>query len=332
MLRAAVVGAGAIGRLHADAYLGDGRASVVAVCDPAADRARDFARRYDCAAFSSVDEMLRAGTSIDTASVATAGVDNGSHHYAPTMELLGAGIPVLGEKPISNDLNEATEMVALARRRGLPYGINLNHHFTPAARRARAWLEEGRLGEVNMARITLWLGNPNDTSPYFHLRALHPHSVDVLRFFCGEVARVHALLKRGPGRTNWSNVLLNLQFESGVIGVITGSYDAGAAYGLERCEVIGSDAMLAITDAFEHLTLTERTGTEVERHPNLGGMTAFSQTFQARLSAWIDNVLAGTLPDAVDGSGEDGLRAQRVLEAAIRSFEEDRVVSLAELA
>ena len=100
------------------------------------------AERYSCKAFSSVDEMIQS-EQIDIASVCTAGVENGGDHYEPTMALLGAGIPVLGEKPISNRIPEAREMVALAKERNLRYGINLNHRFTPAAVRAREWVDGG---------------------------------------------------------------------------------------------------------------------------------------------------------------------------------------------
>ena len=54
--------------------------------------------------------MLASGIQIDMASMATAGVENGGDHYQPTMELLRAGIPVLGEKPISNDIQLRTKM------------------------------------------------------------------------------------------------------------------------------------------------------------------------------------------------------------------------------
>ncbi len=58
--------------------------------------------------------------------------------------------PVLGEKPISNDLSKAREMVALAKEKNVRYGVNLNHRFTPAALKAKGWVEEGRLGELNI--------------------------------------------------------------------------------------------------------------------------------------------------------------------------------------
>ena len=82
----------------------------------------------------------------DAVSVATAGKENGGDHYEPTMQLLKAGLPVLGEKPISNELKKAEEMVAFAKEKNIPYGINLNHRFTPAAVRAKEWLDANRCG------------------------------------------------------------------------------------------------------------------------------------------------------------------------------------------
>ena len=71
----------------------------------------------------------------------------------------------------------------------------------------------GRLGELNIVNMTMWINNPNESSPYFHMRALHPHSIDVMQYFCGDVKRVQAFFKRGKGRKIWSNVQVNMQFK-----------------------------------------------------------------------------------------------------------------------
>ena len=193
-LKVAVVGLGGIGTRHAGIYDADDRCEIVAVCDAIADKADAAADRYGCKAYSSIDEMVQR-EQIDIASVCTAGVENGGDHYEPTMALLDAGIPVLGEKPISNRITEAREMVALAKEKNLRYGINLNHRFTPAAVRAKEWVDNGRLGELNIVNMTMWINNPNESSPYFHMRALHPHSIDVMRYFCGDVKKVASLLQ-----------------------------------------------------------------------------------------------------------------------------------------
>jgi predicted dehydrogenase len=258
----------------------------------------------------------------------TAGVENGGDHYTPTMELLGAGLPVLGEKPISNDIEKGAEMVALAKEKNVPYAIDLNHRFTPAALRAREWVDAGRLGQLHIINMRMWINNPNESSPWFHMRALHPHSIDVMRYFCGDVKSVHAFLMKGKGRQIWSNAQVGMMFENGVVGNLTGSYDAGGSYGLERCDVTGSDGRFVIDDACEKLTFYDRRSIETESYDYLGGMRSFGETFRSRISAWVDQLVEGAAPQDIDGSGEEALKAQRIIEAAIKSFETGTVVDL----
>ena len=326
-LKVAVVGLGGIGTRHADIYAADERCEVVTVCDAFIEKADAAGQRYGCRAFTSVDEMID-NVEIDIASVCTAGVENGGDHYEPTMALLGADIPVLGEKPISNEIPKAREMVALAKEKGLRYGINLNHRFTPAAVKAKEWVDVGRLGELNIVNMTMWINNPNESSPYFHMRALHPHSIDVMRYFCGDVKRVQAFFKKGEGRKIWSNVQVNMQFENGVIGHLTGSYDAGGSYGLERLEVVGSEARFVLLEACEHLEFYPRRSQQVETYAYLGDMMSFGETFESRITRWIDQNIEGADPDEIDGSGEDALKAQLIIEAAIESWESGQVVDI----
>ncbi len=332
-LRVAVVGLGGIGNLHAQCYTNHPNSHVVAVCDIIPERADRAAQAYGCPAFYSVKDLLKSGIKIDCASMCTAGKENGGDHYTPTMELLRAGIPVLGEKPISNEVAKAKEMVALAKRKKLRYGINLNHRFTPAARKAKDWIEQGRLGRLHMINMRMWINNPNETAPHFHIRALHPHSIDVMRYFCGDVTHVHAFFSHGQtpdgkARKCWSNLQVNMMFKNGVLGHLCGSYDAGGGFGLESCEVTGSLGRFVLLDACEHLTFTRRDSPESESHHFLGGMTGFGETFPSRIGAWIDQNLKKAAPAQIDGSGEEALRAQMIIEAAIASWETKSVVEV----
>jgi predicted dehydrogenase len=334
-LRVAVVGVGNIGNIHAGIYDKRSDCDLVAVCDIIPERADRAAERYRSRPFYSVKEMLASRIKLDAASVCSAGAENGGDHYKPTMELLEAGIPVLGEKPISNNIEHAQEMAALARVKGLRYGINLNHRFTPAAVRAKEWADAGRLGEINIINMTMWINNPNETSPWFHIRALHPHSIDVMRYYGGDVAKVHAIFKRGPRadgpdgrRVCWSNVQVNIQFKNGIIGHLTGSYDAGGSYGLETLEVVGSEARFVLRDACEHLEFYPRRSRESETYDYLGGMMNFNETFPSRIGRWVEQNLQQVKPEEIDGSGEDALKAQFVIEAAIKSWETGQVITL----
>jgi predicted dehydrogenase len=181
--------------------------------------------------------------------------------------------------------------------------------------------------------MTLWINNPNETSPHFHIRALHPHSIDVMRFFCGDVTSVQAFFLRGrtmegKDRAGWSNLQMNLLFDNGVLGHLCGSYDAGGAFGLERCEITGSLGRVVIEEACEELVFCSRVDTTREVYHHLGGMTNFGETFKSRIGGWIQQNIEQCAPDRIDGSGEDALRAQTIIEAGIRSWETRSVVDV----
>jgi len=327
-LKVAIVGMGGIGNVHGGVYQKRPDCKIVAVCDIIKERADKAAAQYHAPAFYSIKEMLASGIEIDAASMCTAGVENGGDHYVATMDLLNGGLPVLGEKPISNELAKAREMVALARQKNLRYGINLNHRFTPAALRARQWVEQGRLGEINIINMTMWINNPNESSPWFHIRALHPHSLDVMCYFGGDVDKVQAFFKKGKGRKIWSNVQVNLLFKNSTIGHLTGSYDAGGSYGLETLEVVGSEARFVLLDACEHLTFYPRRSMEKETYDYIGGMMSFGETFGSRIGKWVEQNIQKVKPEEIDASGEDALKVQTIIEGIIESWQTGRVVTL----
>ncbi|WP_175639657.1 Gfo/Idh/MocA family protein [Metabacillus schmidteae] len=327
-LKVAVVGIGNIGSIHASVYKENQNTEIVAVCDILKVKADQAANKFGCKAFYSVKEMLDSGIELDLVSVCTKGEENGSEHFEPTMELLNVGIPVLGEKPISNNIEEGRKMVELARQNKIPYAVNLNHRFTPAAEKAKDWVINGRLGKLHMINMRMWINNPVESSPWFHLRALHPHSFDVIRYFGGDVKRVGAFMMKGEGRQIWSNTQIILEFENGAIGNLVGSYDAGASYGLELCEVVGSKGRFVLEDACEQLTFYPRTSIETESYRYLGGMRSFPETFKSRIDSFINQLIGGVPYDQVDGSGEDALKAQQIIEAAILSFETGSIVDV----
>lgn len=330
-LKVGIVGVGNIGSIHASVYKENPNTEIIAVCDIVKAKADQAAEKFGGQAFYSVNEMLESGIQLDLVSVCTKGEENGGEHFTPTIQLLEAGIPVLGEKPISNDIKEGIQMVELAKRNRIPYAINLNHRFTPAAERAKEWIENDRLGKVHMINMRMWINNPVESSPWFHLRALHPHSFDVIRYFCGDVKRVAAFMMKGEGRSIWSNTQILLEFENGAIGNLVGSYDAGASYGLELCEVVGSRGRFVLEDACEQLSFYPRHSIETENYSYLGGMRNFNETFKSRINSFVDQLLSGVTYDQVNGSGEDALKAQLIIEAAIESWNTGTIVEVKNL-
>ncbi len=329
MQRVGVIGLGPIGNRHAGIYAGMEGARLSCVCDIDRKRADEAAARFGVPAFYSVGAML-GSVELDMASIATGGEEYGSDHYEPTMEVLEAGLHVLGEKPICNDIGKAAEMVDLARRKGLCYGINLNHRFNPAARLARKWVDEGRIGQQLFINMSMWIMNPRESSPWFQIKALHPHTVDIMRYYCGDIEAVHCFATKAPGRGIWSTAQFNFKFRSGAVGSLTGSYDIERGHPMERCEVAGVKGRFVIDDIFREVTLYPAGNLEktVYTNPLFGGMRDFEDTFVDRLSSFVRQLNDGVRPEDIDGSGADGLAAQKVLQAAIESIGNETVVKV----
>jgi predicted dehydrogenase len=57
-------------------------------------------------------------------------------------------------------------------------------------------------------------------------------------------------------------------------------------------------------------------------------MRSFNDTFESRITAWVNDLKNKTPHDMVDARAEDALAAQRVIEAAIESWENGTVVEL----
>jgi predicted dehydrogenase len=330
-LRVAVIGCGPIGNLHADIYKGFPLAELVGVCDLRKDRADAAAVRLGVPAYYDAPSLLKA-LAPDLCSVATGGVEYGSEHCEPTIQALEAGCHVLCEKPICNTIPEARRMVAGARRLKRCFGIDFNHRFTPAARTARKWVDDGLIGEQLFVNMAMWICNPNESSPYYMIKALNPHSVDVMRHFAGDVAAVQAFCKKGPGRTIWSTMQMNVQFRSGTLGHLTASYDMARGHPMERCEVAGIKGRFVLDDMWREATLypADSLVKQVYTNPVFGPerYRDFGDTFRCRIQAFVKQVAEGATPEQIDGSGADGLAAQEVLQAAIDSLERREIVSL----
>jgi len=321
-----VIGLGPIGNKHADIYDEMPGAELVAVCDVDRARADAAAARLNVPAFYTVKEMI-AAVDLSMVSVATGGEEYGSDHCEPTLQALEAGLHVLGEKPISNEIACAERMVARAREKGLCYGINLNHRFTPAARLARRWVDEGRIGHPLFMNVSMWIKNSRETSPWFQIKALHPHTVDIMRYFAGDIEAVQCFATKAPGRSIWSTAQFNMRFTSGAVGHLCGSYDIERGHPMERVELAGVRGRFVLEDMFREVTLypagiLEKT---VYSNPLFGGLRDFDDTFRDRLTRFVEQLSEGASPADIDGSGADGLAAQRVLAAAIRSIEGNTV-------
>jgi predicted dehydrogenase len=154
-----IIGAGMIAhRSHAEAFQQVPEAEVVAVADVDAERAREFAAKYEIPqVFSSYEELLaRAG--VDAVSVALPVF----LHAPATIAALEAGKHVLCEKPMARTSAEAQAMVDAAGRTGRKLAVYWRNRFGARAIKAKQMIDAGDLGRIYYVRTIglRWRGRP----------------------------------------------------------------------------------------------------------------------------------------------------------------------------
>ena len=211
----AVIGAGVIGRAHAQALMGLPRCRLAAIVDPT-DAARSFAGSLDVPWFGDVATLLETAKP-DAAIVATPNAT----HRALTITFLAAGVPVLVEKPIASTVEDAEAIVQATARTGIPVLVGHHRRHNPIIRRAKAVIEEGLLGRLTNVSILSAFFKPPE---YFDLAWRRQagggpilinliHEIDLVRHLCGEVVSIQAVASnaiRGFEVEDTAAVLLRL--------------------------------------------------------------------------------------------------------------------------
>ena len=141
-LRVSVVGAGLMGRIHARVVAEHPQTQLADVVDSSPDAERvawDRRARW----LRDLDELL-AGPLPDAAIVSVPT----SEHAAVALPLLEAGVPVLVEKPIAAEVEEARALIDAARAAGVALAVGHVERFNPAVRALEERLRDGALGRV----------------------------------------------------------------------------------------------------------------------------------------------------------------------------------------
>lgn len=128
-LRVAVVGFGVMGRHHANIYASLPYVELVAVVDPDASQ-RDMASFQHAVNTYETLEHLLAHEALDAISIAAPT----KHHYALCDTCLKAGLHVMVEKPVTNDVQEAQALIELSRTRGLIFQVGHITRFYQAVK------------------------------------------------------------------------------------------------------------------------------------------------------------------------------------------------------
>jgi myo-inositol 2-dehydrogenase / D-chiro-inositol 1-dehydrogenase len=317
-VRVAVVGTGAWwGRRHALAFSTRTDATLCAIVGRTPQRTQDRAAEFGVPGYVDVEEML----DVQRPDLVAVCLPN-EGHFEPTLRIIDAGFPLLVEKPLVFELDEADALLAAAQRRGLFFAINFNHRYARPVQLAHDAVQRGALGPLTFA--TWRFGGETGTSrhPHANLIETQCHGLDMLEHLCGPITSVMAQMTDTTGR-GYSTLSVALQFANGAVGSLLGSYDSSYSYpDTHRVELNGLAGRVLIEDTVRRYTFTPA-GDEVSRVWQAGYFNDrerdFHATFDRHLDALIPAFVAGGQPPVHAAAGR---RALELAHCIIRSFGE----------
>ena len=294
---------------------------LIAVMRRELSAARQFADDHSAQRAYDNEQALLADPRVNAVYVATP-----PHlHARQTILAAQAGKHILCEKPMALNTGEARQMVAACRANGVALMICYYQRFNARHQRIKALLEEGAIGQVTAARINfserfspqseVWHHNPA-ISGGGPLMDLGIHCIDLLRYLCGPVESVAALVDTLVDDSPVEDTAtLLLRLTSGAQAVVTShwttaNHDPERFNCLEICGTQGTivAAPLQAKDSAGMLELITATGIQ-----DLSVEPGGPRPHRTLLNAFADTV-AGDSPNPIPA--EDGLAGLAVVEAA----------------
>lgn len=332
-VRIGIIGAGRIGKLHAEnlRYFPD--VEIVAVSDIFADSVREWAEAIGIPKVTKDYMELLKDPNIDAVMICSP-TDT---HVDIIEESVKAGKHIFCEKPISLNLAKTAQVLKTAPPSGVKFQIGFNRRFDHNMARVKELAQEGKAGDLHMIKIT---SRDPAAPPKEYIKSsgglfadMAIHDFDLARFLIGsDVEEVYAqgTVLVDPVFAELGDIdtaITTLKFKNGVLGVITNSRQAH--YYDQRVEVFGSSGSIAIQNDLPNSAEVYTSDGVYRDKPLYFFLERYKEAYIKELQSFIASILDDS-PVPVDVN--DGYQAELIAHAAGISLKEKRPVTLQEAA
>jgi predicted dehydrogenase len=321
------VGCGGIARAHVESLIKNPCVEFAAFCDAVVGRAEGFARNYGMGraqVFTDAATMFEK-VELDAVYFCLPPFAHGAEMYA-----VEYNVPFFVEKPIDLYLDRAERIAEAVERKKLITSVGYMNRYRKGVNIVRELLKEdppilvlgGWIGET--PRAETWFIVKEKSGGQFHEQVTH--TVDLVRFLCGEIVEVYALPARGfnkdvPPSYNVEDAsVVNLRFANGAVGSLWASISANAGGGGVSLSIY-ANRTTALFTGWEHSLRLLRKDAKPEEVPGE------SDIFSIEDFAFIEAVQQND-PSKIKCPYSEGLKTLRVTLAANKSMETGTPVRL----
>ncbi len=227
MVNVAILGAGFMGKVHAECYSNLSKAKLVAVADIDQKKADELAKKYNACSISQPNKVIE---------------DENIHlidiclptflHKEYAIKAAQAGKHILCEKPIALRLEDADEMIKEAKKAGVKFMVAQVIRFWPEYVKLKQIYQEGTLGKLlslSLTRLGLlptwswnkWMLDPEKSGGA--ILDLHIHDTDYLLYLLGKPI---SLFSQGiKTKIGYGHIFTTFTFPEGIVAFVEGGWD-----------------------------------------------------------------------------------------------------------
>lgn len=328
-MKIALIGAGSMGTVHAEAHARNPRAELVGIVDPRIGTASALAERLGSRAYASLDQLM-AAESPDVVDICLPTF----MHKEYTLQAAALGMHVLCEKPIAGNLADARAMIEACRAAGVQLYVGHVVRFFPDYAKVRELIRAGEIGQPGTVRAERVSAAPSGYDGWYAdfaqsggvLLDLLLHDFDWLRWTFGDVERVYARSTLAAGdKTSPDHAFVTLRFKSGAIGYANGSWSYPDGFAT-RLEVAGSAGILTVNSEDSVTNRAQLAAKESNQPAVHVPQSALARSpYDDELAHFLDCIAGGAEPIV---TCEDGYEALRISLACMESALSGKAVEM----
>ncbi|WP_173912893.1 Gfo/Idh/MocA family protein [Acinetobacter sp. Marseille-Q1618] len=231
----AIIGAGVMGKKHAQTIVQHPLAELVAVSDPFSDA---MAQEFDVPNYKDLEDLFK-NQNIDGVIIA----NPNRFHVSTAITCMQYGIACLLEKPLALNTNEAMQLIAEQNKLNVPILIGHHRRHNPIIQQAKEILDQGTLGKINTFNALWSVYKPDH---YFDIEwhrkagagvlAINlVHDLDLMRFLNGEIESVQAMTSNNNRHLEVEDTIsILVRFKNSALGTLLASDAAVSPWGWDQ--------------------------------------------------------------------------------------------------
>lgn len=326
MLKVGVIGLGSMGKNHARVCSEINTITLAGVSDIDPHAVTTIADRFHTQPIPNYKDMIHT---IDAAIIATPTVT----HHKIALDLLKKGKHVLVEKPICENVQKAEELVKIAKKEGVVLSVGHIERHNPVVRFVKDSMNSKKLGELislTSKRVSSFPGRIRDVGVVFDFGI---HDIDVMRYLVGEVTSVYARagnFNKNIRNEDHADIIMN--FENGICGVIEVNWLTPVK--IRKLFLTCSEYFVEVDYIDQSITMSSSSFSKIDE------MNLFNVPIQYNVntvSLEKKEPLRNEILDFIQAidhtthslvTGEDGLQALKIAEAATQSYKTGKEVKI----